>query len=95
MFLNKLKIIENTKKNLSQTSMARDMGPSEIHRPPSWFSGPRTDVPTEPPLIGPDSKDESVIALFNLSFPFSILQFTYKYKSECEENVFLVSNKIC
>jgi hypothetical protein len=55
------------------------------------------DVPAEPPLlIGPDSKDGSVFALFNLiKFPFSILQSTYKYISECEENVFLVSNKIC
>jgi hypothetical protein len=35
------------------------------------------------------------IALFNLGFPFSILQSTCKYKSECEENVFLVSYKIC
>ena len=34
------------------------------------------------------------VPLFNLSFPFSILQSTYKYKSDCEENVFLVSNKI-
>jgi hypothetical protein len=31
----------------------------------------------------------TVFVLFNLSFPFSILQSTYKYKSECEENVFL------
>jgi hypothetical protein len=29
------------------------------------------------------------VALFNLSFPFSILQFTYKNNSECEGNVFL------
>ena len=29
------------------------------------------------------------VVLFNLSFPFSILQSTYKYKSECEGNVFL------
>jgi hypothetical protein len=28
-------------------------------------------------------------------FPFSILQSTYKYISECEKNVFLVPNKIC
>jgi hypothetical protein len=41
------------------------------------------------------SNDESIFVLFNLSFPFSIIQFTYKYKSECEENVFLVSNEIC
>ena len=40
------------------------------------FTGPflvlraSDDVSTEPPLIGPDSKDGSVFALFNLSFHF-------------------------
>ena len=52
----------------------------------------------KPPTIGPDymilRMNQLFIALFNLGFPFSILQSTYKYKSECEENVFLVSNKI-
>ena len=68
--------------------MAKIRSTSEIHRP---LLGSRT----EPPLIEHDSKDESVFALFNLSFPFSILQSTCKYKSEYEENVFLVSYKIC
>jgi hypothetical protein len=52
----------------------------------------------KPPTIGPDymilRMNQLFFALFNLGFPFSILQSTYKYKSECEENVFLVSNKI-
>ena len=82
------------KKNQNKTSMANDMGPSEIHRPLLGSPVPRPMYRLSPPLIGPDSKDESVFALFNLSFPFSILQSTYKYKSDCEENIFLVSIKI-
>ena len=62
--------------------MARDMGPSEIHRPPSWLSGSRTDVPT---LIGPDYKDESVIALFN--FKFSIFNINYSLHTNTNQNV--------
>jgi hypothetical protein len=48
IFLNKLKILENTKKymkkNQNKTSMANAMGPSEIHRPllGSPVPGPRT-----------------------------------------------------
>ena len=48
IFLNKLQIVENTpkfeKKNLNKTSMANAMGP---------FRDSRTNVPAEPPLIGP------------------------------------------
>jgi hypothetical protein len=77
--------------------MAKDMGSYRDSQTLSWLSGPQTMYRLNPPpLIGPDSKDGSVFALFNLiKFPFSILQSTYKYISECEENVFLVSNKIC
>jgi hypothetical protein len=32
------------------------MGPFKDSQAPSWFSGPRVDVPAEPPLIGPDSQ---------------------------------------
>ena len=49
IFLNKLKIVENTikKKNKkNKTSMAKAMGPSQGS---SWISGPWTDVPAEPP----------------------------------------------
>jgi hypothetical protein len=82
------------KKN--KTSMARDMGAFRDSQAPFLaLRAPDRCTDWTPLLIGPDSRDESVIALFNLSFPFSILQSTYKYKSECEENVFLVSNKIC
>jgi hypothetical protein len=52
--------------------MAKDMGPFRDSQASYWLSGPRTDVPIEhlPPLIGSDSKDESVFALLNLSFQF-------------------------
>jgi hypothetical protein len=56
--------------------MAKDMGPFRDSKAPSWLFWPRADVPTETPShIGPNSKDESVFALFNLSFPFSILVY--------------------
>ena len=54
--------------------MARDMGPFRDSQAPLLGSpDPGPMYRLNPPLIGPDSKDESVIALFNLSFPFSIL----------------------
>ena len=31
--------------------MAKAMGPFRDSHAPYWLSGPRTDVPTEPPLI--------------------------------------------
>jgi hypothetical protein len=60
IFLNKLKLVENTKKtkhkkqnekNQNKMSMAKVMG--LFRNSPTWLSGPRTDVPAEPPLIGP------------------------------------------
>jgi len=33
--------------------MAKAVGPFRDSRAHSWFSGPRTDVPAEPPLIRP------------------------------------------
>ena len=60
------------KKKKKKTSMAKDMGPFRDSQALSWLSGPQTDVPAKlrPSLIGPDSNDESVFALFNLSFHF-------------------------
>ena len=34
-------------------SMAKGMGPFRNSQSLSWLSGPWTDVPAEPPLIGP------------------------------------------
>ena len=34
--------------NKNKTSMARTMGPFRNSQNPSWLSGPRTDIPTEP-----------------------------------------------
>ena len=54
MFLNKLKIVENTpppKKNMkkyNKTSMAKATGSFREFIVPSLLSGPRTVVPTEP-----------------------------------------------
>jgi hypothetical protein len=64
IFLNELKLVENTKKtkskaqkknekNQNKMTMAKVMGPFKNSQSPSWLSGPRTDVPAEPPLIGP------------------------------------------
>ena len=36
--------------------MAKAMVPFRDSQAPSWLSGPRTDVPSEPPLIGPVDK---------------------------------------
>ena len=50
IFLNKLKIVENTpikSKNQNETSMADAMWPFTDSQAPSWFSGSRTNVPTE------------------------------------------------
>ena len=33
--------------------MVKTIGPFRDSQAPSWLSGPRTDVPAEPPLIGP------------------------------------------
>ena len=74
--------------------MAKYMGAFRDSQAPSWLSGPQMMYRLNTPLIGPDSKDRSVFALFNLSFHFQYYS-PYKYISECEENVFLVSNKIC
>jgi hypothetical protein len=48
IFLNKLKIVESTKKNKNKTSMAKDMGPFRDSQALSWLSGPQTDVPAKP-----------------------------------------------
>jgi len=50
--------------------MAKDMGPFRDSQALSWLSGPHTMYRLNPSLIGPDSKDGSVFALFNLSFHF-------------------------
>ena len=58
--------------------MTKVMGPFRDSRVPSLLSGPRTDVPAEPPLIGPDYVipfDESIMSMlihamhFNVIFP--------------------------
>ena len=59
---------KKNKKN--KTYMAKDMGTFRDSQAPSLLSGPQMDVPAEPPLMGPDSKDGSVFALFNLNFHF-------------------------
>ena len=60
--LNKLKLVENTKKtkhkkpnekNQNKMSMAKVMGPFRNSQSLSLLSEPWTDVPAEPPLIGP------------------------------------------
>jgi hypothetical protein len=49
IFLSKLKILENTKKNnQNKTSMAKAIWPFRDLHAPSYVSGPRTDVPNEP-----------------------------------------------
>ena len=52
IFLNKLKIVENTpkklKKNQNKISMAKALGLFRDSQAPSWVSGPRTNVPAEP-----------------------------------------------
>jgi hypothetical protein len=53
IFLNKLKILENTFPLKMKTSMAKAMGPFRYSQASSWVSGPRIDEPTEPPLIDP------------------------------------------
>jgi hypothetical protein len=52
IFLNKLKILENTSPRKMKTSMAKAMG-SFRYSQASWVSGPQIDEPTEPPLIDP------------------------------------------
>ena len=66
--------------------MAKDMGPFRDSQVPFWLSVPRTDAPAETPtpnLIKPDSKDESVFALFNLSFHFQY----YSLHTNTNQNV--------
>ena len=64
IFLNKLKIVENIPKNWgknqNKTPMAKAMMPFKNSQTPSWLSGPRTDVPTDPPLIS--SADPCVLS---------------------------------
>ena len=50
--------------------MAKDMGPFRDLQAPSWLSVPQTMYRLNTPLIGPDSKDGSIFALFNLNFHF-------------------------
>ena len=50
--------------------MAKYMGAFRDSQAPSWLSGPQMMYRLNTPLIGPDSKDRSVFALFNLSFYF-------------------------
>ena len=40
--------------------MDKDMGPFRESQAHSLLSGPRTDVPAEPPLIGPGVQRENV-----------------------------------
>ena len=56
IFLNKLKIVENTRKkwkNLNKTSMAKTMWPFRDSREPSCSPGPRPMYRLNSPLIGP------------------------------------------
>ena len=55
IFLNKLKIVENTfLLNQNKTSMVKVMmGPFRDSRTPSWISWLQTVVPNKPPLIEP------------------------------------------
>ena len=53
-----------TKKNQNKTSMVKPMGPFRDSRAPSRFSGPRTNVPIEPHLIGPVTPTSSTSHLF-------------------------------
>ena len=49
--------------------MARDMGPFRDSQSPLLGSpGPGPMYRLNPPLIGPDSKDDSVIALFHFQY---------------------------
>ena len=52
IFLNKLKIVENTqKKTKGKYQNKTSIGPFRDSQAPSWLSGLQTDVPTEPPFI--------------------------------------------
>ena len=54
IFLNKLKIVENTPPNeRRRRKLTKAMGTFRDSQAPSWLSGSRSDVPTEPPLIRP------------------------------------------
>jgi hypothetical protein len=44
---------KTNKKNQNKTSIAKAMGSFRDSQVPSWLSGPQTDVPAEPPVIGP------------------------------------------
>ena len=51
------------KKLKIRTSMTKAMGPFRDSDTPSWFSGRRTDVSTEPPRIGPVCTNDGPPAL--------------------------------
>ena len=60
------------------------MGPFRDSHALSWLSGPQTLYRLDPPpLIGPDSKDGSDFALFNLSFHFQY----YSLHTNANQNV--------
>jgi hypothetical protein len=49
----KAKHKKQNEKNQNKMTMAKVMGPFKNSQSPSWLSEPRTDVPAEPPIIGP------------------------------------------
>jgi len=59
----------------NKTSMAKSMGHFRDSREFSWLSGPPTDVPDEPPLIGP--------TLYHTRFCKSSCLSFYKYNIMC------------
>ena len=50
IFLNKLKIVENTPKNQNKTPMVKAIGPFRDLQAPSWLTGTLVYVPTETSL---------------------------------------------
>jgi hypothetical protein len=54
---------------------AKAKGPFRDSRAPSWLSGPRSDVPTELPLIGPAKYPCRVIVNETLIFTCMILLY--------------------
>ena len=77
-------MVENTKKIKIKHLWLRVWGPSEFHRPLLGSPGPGPMYRLNPPpLVWPDSKDESVFARFNLSFHFQY----YSLHTNTNQNV--------
>lgn len=89
-FLSKLKIVNNTpkiEKNQNKTSMAKAMGPFRYSQTPSWFLGPRTNVPTEPPYHRTWSGVTEEAIYLNWIFDIFLI---YRFTSISQSGPFLI-----